>query len=308
MTKTTGLTKSTSDATADRAVWRLVSALDTVGLSLTARDEKGNTWLHLIPRVLKFLERKPPLVPAFVAAGADVHTRNKNGETPLHIAAKFTVAEADIETLLAAGADPSARTEDDETPLHHAAWNVAGAPIVRSLVAAGADINARGIGDRTPLHLAARNPSVEVLATLISAAADLAARDCIGETPLHEAASCGNGHEVARALIAAGADVNARDNFEHTPLHGAANPEIVAALVDAGADINARDENGETPLQRATRLGKRKELRKRKETVVSALLAAGADPNPPVLGSCIWIAFKWLLVASVLAVLWWCLR
>ena len=87
-----------------------------------------------------------------LAHGADVHARDKTGQTPLHAAAAF----------------------GDEGH-------------VRLLLDHGAEIDARSVAGRTPLHLAAILGRVEEASFLVSRGADVSIRDRNGETPLHVA-------------------------------------------------------------------------------------------------------------------------
>ena len=56
--------------------------------------------------------------------GADVAARDKDGSTPLHVAARALAADhradpmATVAALIEAGADPGARDESGATPLH----------------------------------------------------------------------------------------------------------------------------------------------------------------------------------------------
>ena len=67
----------------------------------------------------------------------DINVRNKFGETPLHLAARYNNADA-VQTLLYAGADINHRDKSGDTPLHKAAEsNVA--EVVMLLLYQGAD-------------------------------------------------------------------------------------------------------------------------------------------------------------------------
>ncbi|HEY7175986.1 MAG TPA: ankyrin repeat domain-containing protein [Micromonosporaceae bacterium] len=95
-----------------------------------------------------------------------------------------------------------------------------------------------------------------------------------GFTPLQLAAYFG-APTAAVELIAAGADVNAvADNpMRIQPLHAAAagrHGDVAALLIDAGAAVNGKQRHGWTPLHSAAANGD--------ETLVTRLLAAGADP------------------------------
>jgi len=57
-----------------------------------------------------------------VAAGANIHSQDKNGATPLHRAVRTRCAQA-VRFLLEAGADPTARNKPGSTPFHLAVQN-----------------------------------------------------------------------------------------------------------------------------------------------------------------------------------------
>jgi ankyrin repeat protein len=89
----------------------------------------------------------PDLVPTLLEAGADPDAANFYGETPLHYAASYGLADP-VEALLKAGANPNSETKAGESPLHRAA--AAGAiPCIEALLRAGADHGIVDYGGRT---------------------------------------------------------------------------------------------------------------------------------------------------------------
>ena len=106
---------------------------------------------------------------------------------------------------------------DGETPLHLAAW--ANSSVAASiLIANGADVNATKTKyNSTPLHLATWKNATETAALLLKNGADVNSKTNNGYTPLHSAAY-NNATETAALLLKNGADVNAKTNNGRTPL------------------------------------------------------------------------------------------
>ena len=316
----------------------MVIALAAAGADINARNDRGETPLHVatrnrhqpvVDRLLALgadtvavddLGRPPrPTVCDwmgsfhFVAApwesvigclraGADVHARNEDGETPLHRLATggkpdgYPVARV-INAFVEAGADVNARDRKGRTPLHTAVELRAdvASDKVASLLAAGAAANARDNRGATPLHLAAglvRRDQDAIISLLAAAGADLHATDDRGRTALHHALRTDNPGVAAR-LIELGADTDAQDDSGHVanPVDCArfntatffhlAPTGTVAGCIERGADVNARFDyrlggasqpDGSTPLHFASAWA-------RDPRIVSLLLQAGAEVN-----------------------------
>jgi ankyrin repeat protein len=144
-------------------------------VKLDARDRDANTPLHRAVRGHPgrgHSEAHYMIVVALIRAGADVNPQNSDGESPLHIAASYGLAQV-VELLIGNGAEidvgvghglqdeesSEADDEDDyreppinsgQTPLHLAAMR-GHEEVVRILLDHGAEINARDDGDNTPL-------------------------------------------------------------------------------------------------------------------------------------------------------------
>ena len=165
--------------------------------------------------------------------------------------------------LLEHGADINAQNKDGRTPLHVAAEN-GRVEVVRVLHEHGANIGAEDDAGRTPLHLAASYGSVQTVHVLLEYGANIGANDNEGRTPLHLAVVKKAGWlevEVVRVLLEHGANVGAEDDESFTPLHLAANygkAEVVRVLLEHGANVGAEDNQGRTPFQIASAEGENK--------------------------------------------------
>lgn len=233
-----------------------------------------------------------------------VNSKNKNGRTPLYLAA--SKGHKDVaELLLANKAQVDAKDNFDITPLSIA---VEGGykDIAVLLLAHKADVNGKDWMGFTPLHEAATFGYKDIAVLLLANHAEINATNKRGWTPLHNAVASGtknvNGRkEVVALLLANKADYNVYDaaagsDLEKvkslvqanpglifskdqdnglTPLHWAAwygHKNVAAWLLANKADVNAKDDNGMSPLHRAAIPPGHKE-------VIELLLANKADVN-----------------------------
>jgi len=160
-----------------------------------------------------------------------------------------------IKFLVSKGADVNATDRNGNTPLHVAAM-LPYTDIVQFLVSAGADIHAKiFFFDHTPLHCAAAWCQLENVKYLVSQGADVNVKNSSGETPLLRRSSSGVATylrypELVKFLISEGAEVNVSYKGQ-TPLHYAAAFDLIEAvklLVWAGADANVKNKEGHTPM------------------------------------------------------------
>ena len=162
----------------------------------------------------------------------------------------------EVRTLLAAGADVHAADVDGETALHCAArWGQAS--IAQLLLDHGASPDAPAAYGAAPLHLAVRRAQHDVMATLLANGATPSAQDDFGCTPLHDAASHGDRWAIA-LLLAAGASADVADKNGSTALHYAARAgraEAAALLLDEGAGAEHRNHYGRRPADEADLAG-----------------------------------------------------
>uniref|UniRef100_A0A8C0W3B5 Neurogenic locus notch protein 4 n=1 Tax=Castor canadensis TaxID=51338 RepID=A0A8C0W3B5_CASCN len=170
------------------------------------------------------------------------------GETPLHLAARFSRPTA-ARRLLEAGANPNQPDRAGRTPLHTAVAADAQEVCQLLLSSRQTSVDARTEDGTTPLMLAARLAVEDLVEELIAAGADVGARDKRGKTALHWAAAVNNAR-AARSLLQAGADKDAQDSREQTPLFLAAREgavEVAQLLLGLGATRGLRDQAGLAP-------------------------------------------------------------
>ena len=115
----------------------------------------------------------------------DVNVRNRDGETPLHIAACYGRTNT-VEHLVCKGANVSIKDRIGSTPLHSAATQ-GHTDTVELLLNSGAYVNSKDDNGSTPLHDAATEGHTETVELLLNKGAKINRKDGLGDTPLHYA-------------------------------------------------------------------------------------------------------------------------
>ena len=218
------------------------------------------------------------LAAVLIAAGASVHRRNAQGQTPLIIA----VLSAPYDGELPADLLPDAvnRQIENETTLEailatqqrlyqaQHKWQEEAdsqkeaqkTETVRLLLANGTNPRLVAADGMTALHKAAVLNRGAITRLLLQAGASPYARDAEGQTPLFLAASRGAINSVRELLIPSGRDGNAAavnalspgfDSNEETPLMRAVmsrNVEMARIMIARGANVNFHSRSGNTPL------------------------------------------------------------
>uniref|UniRef100_A0A671LFV7 Serine/threonine-protein phosphatase 6 regulatory ankyrin repeat subunit A-like n=1 Tax=Sinocyclocheilus anshuiensis TaxID=1608454 RepID=A0A671LFV7_9TELE len=191
-------------------------------------------------------------------SGAEIDCEDKNGNTPLHIAARYG-HELLINTLITNGADTAKRGVHGMFPLHLAALS-GFSDCCRKLLSSGFDIDTPDDFGRTCLHAAAAGGNLECLNLLLNTGADFNRKDSFGRTPLHYAASNCN-YQCLFALVGSGANVNELDKRGCTPLHYAAasdaDGKCLEYLLRNDANPGIRDNQGYNAVHYASAYGHR---------------------------------------------------
>ena len=231
--------------------------------------------------------------------GEDVNARDDNGNTPLHIVARYNREPAQITMLLDNGADVDARNDNEITPLNFALTKlllgVREVPypdlrVIALLLEHGADPNAKGYycfetvhggpykSDTTILHSAIDSDlDASVIELLLEHGADPNVPNK-GHMPLYEAVARGN-TDTAELLLKYGADINAKDGdttILHSAMYSRLDASVIELLLKYGADIDAKDKDI-TVLYSA--IDSDSDV-----SVIGLLLEHGADPNVPSRG------------------------
>lgn len=129
--------------------------------AVNVQDKEGNTALHYAVWTHgRWGDRHVPVVRVLCEHGADASIRGQNEESVLH-GLGFRVRDGKsidtslIDLLLEHGASIDDTDRDGNTPLHFAAKNLPRVEAAQHLVSRGADVSATNHQGNTPLHQAA---------------------------------------------------------------------------------------------------------------------------------------------------------
>ncbi|XP_050310455.1 serine/threonine-protein phosphatase 6 regulatory ankyrin repeat subunit A isoform X3 [Anthonomus grandis grandis] len=225
---------------------------------------------------------KPLVVETLLGYGADVHVRGgKLKETALHIAARVKDGEKCALMLLKSGAGPNIATHDGNTPVHVAA-KFGNLQTLLLLLEDGGDPQYKNKKGETPLHLASRNCRPDVVTNLIryvkekkgeeAAALYVNALTENDESALHYVCTVdkldvevpNSDREVVKLLLENGADVKLQTKQHETAFHlvaSAGNNDVLLEMIahmsptDAQKALNRQNANGWTPLLIASHQG-----------------------------------------------------
>ena len=206
-------------------------------------------------------------VQQLLAKGVSPNVPVNFGKTAVHEAAEGGAVQ-NLSALLQAGGDLHARDRDGNTPLHLASrGSFSGhADAVRVLLQRGADLHRPNARGETPLHVAVYGDvgaaHADVIKTLLDAGARPETVDGNGLTALQRfVRHSGDKGRIVTLLIRAGADPDQKDPRGDVPLHAAikeggsnGKAAIVEALLAGGANPCVQDDRGYTPYQISSRM------------------------------------------------------
>lgn len=171
----------------------------------------------------------------------------------------FGVAKLLSHNSSVSGCDPSAQNREGDTPLHIAALH-GHASIVEFLLSVGSHSDIGNNRGKTPLHLASGQGHLEAVKRLVTKCySTVNTRDRQGRTPLHHA--CLGGHlHVVKCLVEGGlpCDLNAQDSELRTSLHYSCiggHLVVVVYLIEQRCKPAVPDQNGFICLHLACKYG-----------------------------------------------------
>ncbi|XP_008216084.1 ankyrin-1-like [Nasonia vitripennis] len=196
---------------------------------------------------------------------ADVNVQNHIGQTILHFIAGINkeyddhLKEVAAVLVLARKANVNARDKNGLTPLHIAA-KLGRLKLVEIFLKFNADVNCTIDSDQsTPLHLATLYQQINTINILLQNDADVTMAKCNGTNVLHlmamkipKSSEIESYKKIITSFIDLGCDINAQTKVNgSTPLHLAVwayNTVAIWILLRHFADINVKDYSGETPI------------------------------------------------------------
>ncbi|KAJ8969600.1 hypothetical protein NQ317_011314, partial [Molorchus minor] len=231
---------------------------------------------------------KPAVVETLLGYGADVHVRGgKLKETALHIAARVKDGDKCALMLLKSGAGPNLATHDGQTPVHVAA-KYGNLQTLLLLLEDGGDPQFKNKASHsaykgeTPLHLACRGCKPDVVKHLIQYMREHKGEEKAAlyvnevnendESALHYVCTVTKeeveiplaDREVVKLLLENGADVKLQTKQHDTAFHYVAlagNNDVLMEMIahmtstDAQKALNRQNANGWTPLLIASHKG-----------------------------------------------------
>ena len=184
-----------------------------------------------------------------LAVSATANYRDKNGNTPLHIACKNNYVK--VATFLVeqfpTQIDPNIQNHNGNLALHIACGKQS---IALTKLVSSCDPNVKNHAGNTPLHVACKQEAVQCVKYLVEEkGCDVSVQNNNGELPLHVAAST---NSINSVKLVGHCEVNSTTESGDTPLHIACrkgNPKIVQYLVEElNCNPNIQNKHEELPL------------------------------------------------------------
>lgn len=178
------------------------------------RDKNGDTPLHVAA-----LHGQLAVAQVLIDAGADVNAKNSYGAfTPGDLGAVFSSSNhQDPVVLLTVHGLDTTDMKNGYTPLDLCLFANRHKELMQLLVAKGADVNAQAASGATPLFFAVLRDQKDDVQFLLDKGANVNTPDAYGDTILDAALHLQYGSMI-QILVDRGADVNAVDQSQHRPL------------------------------------------------------------------------------------------
>ncbi|XP_075054536.1 uncharacterized protein LOC142140669 [Mixophyes fleayi] len=233
-----------------------VKALLKAGAEIDYADVEGRT-----PLMAAAYMGHHTVTKLLLEFGADVNKCDIEGRSALAVACLCVPAGHGhpelVSLLLEHGADPELQDKEGVTPLLVAAYE-GQEEVAELLLEAGADPDRAGKGHITPLLAAASGGHAETVRVLLLWGAATDVTDTESKSALVLAAAAAGGEEAVRVLLDRGLNENHQDHLGWTPLHWAAcegRRNVCRALVEGGAKVGIRDSDGYSALLLASQEG-----------------------------------------------------
>ncbi len=178
------------------------------------RDKNGDTPLHLA-----CLHGQLAAAQVLIGAGADVNAKNNYGAfTPGDLGNVFSSNNhQDPVSLLSAHGIDAKDMKNGYSPLDLCLFASRHKELLQLLISKGADVNTQAASGATPLFFAVLRDQPDDVKFLIDKGANVNAADAYGDTILDAALHLQYGSMI-QILVDRGADVNAQDQSLHRPL------------------------------------------------------------------------------------------
>ena len=236
----------------------LSSAGDKVNKLLTTKDNFGGTPLHytnnlqLCKEFLRSYKCSLSKFTNFEHVNPLVLIKNYDGRTPLHSA---IITPEKTQLLIDEGANIHSTDNIGNTPLHRAK----NLEVIKILLHSKAFVDSKNIYGNTPLHLAKSTGKVKLLMSLYNSVNGISLKklvnipNAMGNTPLHIFSIQSYAPLVKIIMKSSLADITIRNSKGHTPLHISRTEEQTKMMLDnfTGCKkslILSKDIHGNTPL------------------------------------------------------------
>ncbi len=225
------------------------------GADVNVQDE---SWLKTgrTPLMYAVLQGDAALVQDFLAKGARLDLKNKDGETALSLAKKDGL-EYITQLLEKPASNGSSQPPDPSDHPLFKAIKQGSLDQVKALVVKGTDVNLRAPTGSTPLMYAADGNKLEIVRFLLNSRADVNAKNGANNTALIYASI--KGHEgVVYELLSKKADVNVKNMAKGDALIYAVlskRTTVVGILLKHDAKVNGKYDDEKSALMMAVEAG-----------------------------------------------------